>query len=877
MARGEKAEYKAKGGNKSKVESKDTKKPTFYMLSKKDVLAKLATDATHGLKRREVEKRLRKYGENKLGEEKKASLWQVIISQFRNTVLWLLILAGIVSLFLGQLIEGLGIFLAVILSVAFGAYTEYKADESVEELNRYMDEKAIIIRDGSTKYISTRYIVPGDIVLLHGGQKVPCDLYLLEANDLEVDESILTGESKAVAKQVGAIKKKNVPLAERKNMLFAGTYVLKGNAKGVAIATGKDTVVGGISTSLAEVKEEETHLYKEVNNLSKMISIIAVVIILLFISAGYLKGFNLVELFLLAVTLAVAAIPEGLTTVLTIILGLSTKEMAKANALVRRLSTVDSLGRVDVVATDKTGTITEGKVRLIRIWYRGRKYERDGFPGIKSLFDTLLIPTEAKHTNKGFVGNEVDVAILEEAYKLGELPKKKAIKDVIPFSSERKYMAVEMEDGTVYMKGAHEVVLDRATHVLWDREYALTPKWKAKIEAMVRKEAEKQHRVLLFAKGRGEKLTVLALLVLSDPPKKGAKETIAALKKAGIAVVMLTGDNPLTAQAVAEEVGIEGTAVVWQALSHLDNGSLYKAVMKHKVIARVTPNGKLRIVDALVTHGHVVAVTGDGVNDAPALKKAHVGVVMGESGTTVSREVADIVLLDDNFSTLLKAIELGRNTLLKIKSFLRFQLTANFAAITLLFYGFVEAASNALTAFTLLPLQILWVNLIMDGPPALAQGFEPIKKEVLEKWDKGFKLIDREFITVVLLSALYMGTVSALLFFNAMPNYKKALALSFNSIVFFQLWNALNARSMKSHFYEKLLKNRVLIYTLLIMGLLQLLFVYTSVGRAFFDIAFLSPSELILVIIITSSIVVLDEFRKMLFSSNAASGKSNQQ
>ncbi len=834
----------------------------FYLLSKADILSLLNTHPDKGLSSAEAKRRLRKYGENKLGEKEEVSLLSVIAGQFRNTVLWLLILAGIISLVLGQDVEAMGIFLAVFLSVVFGTYTEYKADKSVEELNKFMEEKALVVRDGKTQYISTKEIVPGDLLLLHAGQKVPCDAYIIESNDLHVDESLLTGESKAVKKEAKTLKKKNLPLAEQKNMLFTGTYILKGNAKAVAVKTGKHTVMGEISSSLLEVEEEETQLYKDIDSLSKTISFVAVVIILLFMLAGYMKGLNTIELFLLGVTLAVAAIPEGLTTVLTIILALTTREMAKNNALVRRLSTVDALGRVDIVATDKTGTITAGKVKLVYVWYKGKEYEHS-FSPLKKLFPSILLTTEAKHTNDGFVGNEVDVALLEEAYNLHIFKPKAKIKKFEPFSSERKYSAVELDDGTVYIKGAPEVLLDKATHILHSKEVKLTEKDKKSIHKLIESQAKKQRRLLFFAKVKGKKFTLLALLAFSDPPKEGVKETISLLNNSNIGIVMLTGDNALTAQAIADEVGIKGKAIQWQQLERLDNGSLYKAVMQHKIIARVTPTGKLRIVDSLVTHGHTVAVTGDGVNDAPALKKAHVGVVMGESGTTVSREVADIVLLDDNFSTLVKAIELGRNTLLKIKNFLRFQLTANFTAISLIFYGFIDAASATL-AFTLTPLQILWVNLIMDGPPALAQGFEPIKREVMSKWNKRFKLIDKNFIAVVLLSAFYMGTVSALLFFKELPLYQKALAMSFNSIVFFQLWNALNSRSMKSHFYERLLENKFLVYTLIFMFALQALIIYTPIGQEFFDIVALPPAELLLLLITTSSIVVLDEIRKML-------------
>ncbi|RME79652.1 MAG: cation-transporting P-type ATPase [Methanobacteriota archaeon] len=842
-----------------------------HSMKKGAVIKKLRSDAAKGLTAKEAERRKEKYGENKIEKKKERGLLSIVAEQFKNSILFLLIVAAVISFYLGQEIEGYGIVLAIVLSVSFGTYLEYKADKSIEELSKYTEERIIVIRDSNMEYVNSSELVPGDIVLLSEGQRIPADMYIIEGKELEVDESLLTGESEAVHKK-STVCKKNAGIGERHNILYAGTDVLRGNGKAIVIATGNRTEVGKISEKLSSVKEEESELYKDVGELGKYISAFAVSIILVFLLAGYFKGADITELLLLSITLAVAAVPEGLTTVLTIILALGIKRMADSNAIVRKLATVESLGRVDIIATDKTGTITEGKVSLVSINYKGVEHSKSMFNEMEELLKDVVNATEVQLTDRGLVGNEVDVAIAEEHMRIFGSLKKSRVKEIKPFSSQDGYMSVKMSDGRELIKGAPEAVIPFCSHYLSGKGEVAMEKEIKEVESIVEKNGKKAMKVIAYAVRKGKKTTLVALLSFMDAPKNGVKETIEELKKASIAIVMITGDNPTTAKAIAKKVGIEGKPVRWDKIEEYNDGELYDRVMASKIIARATPEAKLRIVEVL-SRRNVVAVTGDGVNDALALKKAQIGVVMGKRGTAVSREVADIVLLDDNFSTLTKAIQIGRNIFTNIQNFLRFQLTANASAILMIFYGFISEAGNMI--FTLTPLQILWINLILDGPPALAQGFEPPKSDVLtSKPLKKLKLINKKMVMNIMFSAFYIASISFLLYHIMLPDYIKAIVMGFSAMVFFQLWNSLNCRSFKSHFYEKLGNNRVLLYIIGIMAVLQMaISLNASIGNLFIPQAinnicngscdaFLTLPELLLVILATSSIIVIEEIRK---------------
>ncbi len=678
-----------------------------------------------GLSSAEAEERLKKYGLNEFSKHEKRSFYTIVLGQLKNPLLVLLLLAAGVSFLIGQELESYAIVIAVFLSIAFGSYLEFKADKSLEELRKYSQIKSIVIRDGKNQLIDARFIVPGDIVIVEAGSIIPSDGIIIESNEFSVDESVLTGESKAVHKKDG-------------DKVFAGTVVLSGYAKFKTMNTGFNTEFGKIAKSLSTIQEGESELKKKVAELSRKVSLISITVIVVLLAVGILRGLGIVELFVFSVTLAVAAVPEGLLTVLTIILALGVKEMAKHNALVRKLSAIDGLGMIDVIATDKTGTITQGKLKLVE--YSSKK-----------VLELASYCTLTKKTEEGWVGDEVDVAIMEEAEKYG-IKRCVKIKKVIPFHPERKFMSVICEKGEI-TKGAPEVVLKKIKFYKGKR---ITSYLKRKINEELENLTSKGLRVLALALNNSFE----GFLGFEDPLKEGVKETVEKAYKSGIDIYMITGDNIKTALAIAKKAGIKGDGEVWKNLEKLSDVELFERLKSVKIIGRAPPLSKLRIVEVLQNHGKKVAVTGDGVNDAPALKKATVGIAMGKKGTEVSKQVADVVLLDDNFYTMVKAIRYGRNLIKNIINFIRFQFTANVSALILTISSLIAGIS-----FPLTPLQLLWINIIMDGPPALSLGFEKPNKEIMEeKPRKGKGLFSKPLIMNITINSFYIGIIVFSLF-----------------------------------------------------------------------------------------------------------------
>ena len=776
-----------------------------------------------GLSSFEAKERLKKYGLNEFSKHEKRSFYTILVEQLKNPLLILLLIASVISFFIGQELESYAIIIAVFLSALFGSYLEFKADKSLEELRKYSQIKSIVIRDGENRLIDARYIVPGDIVIVEAGSIIPSDGIIIESNEFSVDESILTGESRSVYKKKG-------------DKVFAGTVVLSGYAKFKTTKTGFNTEFGKIAKSLSSIEEGESELKKKVRELSRKVSLISITIIIILLAIGILRGFEIVELFIFSVTLAVAAIPEGLLTVLTIILALGVKEMAKHNALVRRLSAIDGLGMVDVIATDKTGTITEGKLKLV-------EYDDE------RLLKLSALCTLTKKTENGWVGDEVDVAIMEKVKDL-RVKECRKIRKIIPFSPERKFMSIICEKGII-TKGAPEIVLKG---IKFFRGKKITPYLRRRINERLNKLTSKGLRVLAVRLNDSFE----GFLGFEDPLKKGVRETVKKAYESGIDIYMITGDNIKTALAIARKAGIKGEGDVWSNLKKLSDVELFEKLKTVKIIGRAPPLSKLRIVEVLQMHGKRVAVTGDGVNDAPALKKATVGIAMGKKGTEVSKQVADVVLLDDNFSTIMEAIKYGRTTFFNILNFIRFQLTTNIAAIGLTTFSFFS-----MLPLPLKPLQLLWINLIMDGPPALAQGFETAKEEVLKlKPRKSSELLTKNVMAMILTSGLFMAFMSYLAFTKYMPFYDKAVTMAFNMFVFFQLYNAFNCRSIKEHFWENILSNKLLLGSVVLTFIVQILINIHPFTSKLFGLSPLTTNEWLLVILLPLTIFVLDEVRK---------------
>jgi Ca2+-transporting ATPase len=830
---------------------------TASLMSKKELENALNTNIKRGLTEQEAKKRLEVHGKNIIEEGRKRTIIDILVAQFRNFILWLLIIAVLISLYINKYEEAIAISVAIILSVIFGAYLEYKADKSIEELSKFLEEKTLVLRDGEIKLVESSMIVPGDIIFLSAGQKVPADCYIVEANDLEVNEATLTGESTSVKKKPGKMKKP-APIYELKNILFANSHIIKGNAKAIVVETGKKTEIGKIAEKLKIIKSEEIGLYKDLEELSKNLSLQGFLIIIIILLIGLYRGIDFPLLLVFALTLAVAVVPEGLTTILTIILGINVKRMAENNALVRRLVSIENLGRIEVVAVDKTGTLTKGQMSLVSIYYNGRFYDvlnKEDINDIKEVVKKAYDATDVKITKNEIIGDEIDKAIAELAISLN-IKKDKAI-DIEPFSSEKKYMSVTLKNKEKIIKGAVEVVMKKSDYIFIDNQVkVLDEKIKEKVIETVHEVEKKGRKSIALAIRKDKKTILYSILFFIDPPKEGAKETVKWLKENGIKVIMLTGDNVKTAEAIANEIGIEGKAILWSDIEDLDDEELAEILERYNIIARSLPIAKLRIVEVL-SKKYKICTIGDGVNDALALKKSHVSVVMGKNGATVSKEIADIVLVDDNIFTLTKAINFGKNTIENINNFLRFQLTANNAAIYLILLNFIFGMSNLLI---LLPLHVLWINLIIDGPPALAQGFE--LKEIKRK---NIKILDNNTKAVISLDALFIAIVCFFVFIFTYNNYgyEKALTYVFTLFVFFQCFNALNARSLSEPFYANIYRNKYLLAAIIVAFLLQIMIINNATARQIFSINYISFEELIFLLLLSFSVIIFEELRKM--------------
>ncbi len=849
----------------------------FHAKSAEEVLRELRS-AESGLNEREAELRLGAYGPNEFGKGKPRTLLDLLANQFRNYLLVLLIIASLVAYSIGHYHDAAAIGVVVVLNVIFGMALEYKADRSMEELKKLAETKAVVKRNGERKYVDSRLIVPGDITYLEEGAKVPADARLLEAHDLEMNEASLTGESMPVGKNVGKVAGET-PLAERSCMLFAGTFVARGSAKAVVVATGTNTEFGQIEKTLGKVKEEATTLEKTLAELGKTITLASFIIVGVLFAAGIAFGkWNVEDLFVYSVSVIVAAVPEGMLTILTLVLAIGVKNMANEKALVRRLQSVETLGNITFIATDKTGTITEGRMALVKIYDAARKELADfsELNGTERLLSYSYLCNNAHLTDEGVVGDETDRAFLIAGIVKGiNVRHFKQISPALafsPFDSVKKTMSGVYEVGgkkIAIVKGAPESVLGMCSAVeRKGKANRLDERKKKEILRNMEVLANEGMRVIAIAyrkpnrnKVPEEGFTFLGLLALHDPVRAEVKETVRVCRKAGIRVLMMTGDNLSTAEKIAVQAGLKnGEGIMnWSELERMNDAELDGALKHISVIARATPASKLRIVERLVKQGEIVAVSGDGVNDALALKKAHVAVVMGKTGTDVSKEVADLVLMDDNFATLEKAVEYGRGIANNITNFLRFQITTNLALVLL-------SIPYVLGIKLLEPAHILWINLIIDGPPALTLGLEKPGAEIMEQKPKRKAvMIDREFAFGVLNMALYMTAVSILIYFyylKAQP--EKAITMVFSTFAFMQAFNALNSRSVKEHFYSSLFSNKWLLLAVFAVALAQLTMIFFAPLGELFGTVRLSVSDILVMFVASASVLVVGEVRKML-------------
>ena len=839
----------------------------YYKRNYPNVLSEFNT-GEHGLSEQEAKQRLRQYGYNRLKEKKKLSKLEIFIRQFKSFIVAILLAAMLISLFVGEFIDSIVIGVILVLNAVFGFIQEYKAEKAIEALKKLSSHKSKVIRDGKEQEILSEQIVPGDILVLEEGILISADARLFEAKNLETQEASLTGESLPVNKLESAIKADSV-VAEQHNMAFSGTTVTRGRGRAVVVATAMKTEIGKIAEMIQAEKEELTPLQLQLRSVGKWLGIATILICLIVFLVNYLKGGNLIEVLLVAVSLAVAAIPEGLPAVVTISLALGVQRMIKRNVLIRKLPSVETLGCTTVICSDKTGTLTHNEMTVREIFFNNKVFEvtgagyntqgsfmHDGKEAAEKELELILrigcLCTDAvlDTENNKVIGDPTEGALIVSCAKAGmkkeQLEKKFPRIDEIPFDSERKLMTTfhHAREGkkstytTAYVKGAPDVILGRCSHIFENNKVRIiTPSDKKKMLHVNEEFAKQALRILGFAykhignnkddikNFKEQQLVFVGLQAMIDPPRAEVKDSIRKCHDAGIKVVMITGDHRLTAEAIAKELGIKGKSLTGEELEKINLGEIVNDV---GIYARVNPSHKMEIINALREKGHIVAMTGDGVNDAPALKKAEIGISMGVTGTDVAKEASDMVLTDDNFTSIVNAVEEGRGIYDNIRKFINYLLSSNFGEVLVIFI-----AGLLFNILPLVAIQILWINLITDGLPALALGVDPIDKNIMQRKPRKPKsrIIDaRMGINIIVIGILIcIGTL--FVFHKGLPvSIEKARTLAFTTLVVLEV---VRIQMIRSQYNIGIFTNKYLIGAVLISILLQLGVIYTPLNTVF--------------------------------------------
>jgi len=812
----------------------------WYSAEADDVLKRLQSDSRLGLSEQEAEKRIAEYGANRIEATKKEHWYWIFLRQFADILIWILLAAAAISFAIGEIGDAITILAIVILNGILGFVQEYKAEKAIEALQQMLSPVCKVLRDGKEKEIDASHLVPGDIVLLEIGDRVPADLRLIEAINLKIDESALTGESASINKTDKVISKA-VPLAEQFNMARMGTSVTNGYARGIVVATGMDTEFGRIARLTSEVERSQTPLQKRLAVLGKKLGILSVAISALVAIVGYLFGKDLLEMFLTGVSLAVAVVPEGLPAVVTITLALGVKAMVRQHALLRRLQAAESLGSANVICTDKTGTLTQNQMTVQHIWLFGGPVEATGSgydpkghfnvdgkkidykkrPDLLELLRTGLICNHAVLSREKkawkITGEPTEASLIVAAYKAWMAPGDPKVISEFSFNSERKRMTVVVDEEhkkIAYIKGAPEVLLGQAAWYLDGNEKKpLDDRARERFSEAYVDLAKKGLRTLALAKRTlpedvkldaddvERSLTLLGVVGIIDPPRPEVPEAILTAQHAGIKVVMITGDAPLTALAIAAEVGLDASrAITGSQLNAMEDDEVKEALKGGVIFARTTPENKLRIIQLLQSEGLVTAMTGDGVNDAPALKRADIGIAMGLRGTDVAKGASDMILMDDNFASIINAVREGRRQYDNIKKFVTYLLSSNTGEVIAIFVNILLGGP-----LILLPVQILWMNLVTDGLTAVALGLEKVEKGIMDRPPRAINENILQFRGVIMILFLggYIGGGTLWLFHHylasGLPQTQAVMlaqTVAFTGIILLEKMNVFNYRSL---------------------------------------------------------------------------------
>jgi Ca2+-transporting ATPase len=875
----------------------------YWKLEIDELAKQVQTDIATGLTIEEAERRLKQYGPNQLAAKKGPSPWGLFFAQFNSIIIWILLAAAIISGFLKEWVDSLAIGCIILLNAVLGFIQEFRAEKSLAALKKLSSPASRVIRNGRSLSIPSGEIIPGDLVELEAGDKIPADSRLVyTTGNFATQEASLTGESVPVSKTSHPIREDETALADRINMVYMGTSVVSGKARAIVVSTGMQTELGRIADLIQEIKEDITPLQKRLEQFGKWIVVICIVLVAMIFFLGYLRGGKILDLFLTSVSLAVAAIPEGLPAVVTIALALGVQRMVRRNCLIRKLPSVETLGCTNVICSDKTGTLTRNEMTARAVYVEdmlyhvtGTGYEPKGdfrlsekvirpqeVPGLSRALEIAVLCNGAKLIHEAgtyrILGDPTEAALLTVAakaginvdYKVEEYP----LVAEIPFDSDRKQMTMIRRDNRhmiAFVKGAPDVLLSNCTYREEggqlmeirpaDRERILTTNNEMadmalrvlgvayrKLDALPETmDAETIERELVFA----------GLIAMIDPPREEAKLAIDNCRTAGVSSVMITGDHKNTAVAIARELGFFDTDTIAMTGKELDNMSqeeFESLVDKTAVYARVSPEHKLRIVKAWRKRGQIVAMTGDGVNDAPAIKEADIGVAMGITGTDVTKEVSDMVITDDNFASIVAAVEEGRGIYDNIKKFIHYLLSCNAGEILVMFI-----ASLTGLPVPLLPIQILWVNLVTDGLPALALGMDPIDKDVMKRPPRMLNesVITRSGGRLMLAQGAFIAFCALLAFWYVMAieneGLTRARTACFIVLSCSQLFHSFNCRSMdKSLFSIGIFGNRKLVAAALISFALQMIVVYIPFLQSIFKTEALGLFDWMLVLVISS-------------------------
>ncbi len=874
----------------------------WHTLPVKEVLQRLKT-SENGLGEDEAEIRLKKYGSNQIKETHKTKPLKIFLEQFKSFLLYILIIAAVISAVIHHWIDFFVILAIILLNAILGFFQQYRAERAIENLKQILVPSARVVRGGKTREIEASLLVPGDVILLNEGDKIQADARIIECSDLEVNEAVLTGESMPAGKVTSEIKD-SVAISERHNMLFLGTMVARGNAKAIVTTTGMLTEFGKIATLLQEPSAQITPLQKKIDVMSKQLGVAALLFMVIIFLLGIKFGEQLMTMFFTSISLAVAAIPEGLPAVITLCLAFAVKRMARVRVLIRKLPAAETLGRVTVICSDKTGTITREELHVTKIFCNNKSAHIS-----KSLIDFLNNNEEARlllkigclSSNARFEVTETETG-LKEYFVGGDYTERALVRlsrefgfnrEVLtnaeprvkefPFSSERKIMSIIRKARgqrlVSYVKGSPEAVINNCTKEMADwKVIDLTDDSKKKLIKEYERMASEALRVLAFAfkflpaykEGRVTRedaengLIFVGFQCLFDAPREEVREAIEKCENAGIAVKMITGDSITTAKAVARQIGLDGEAIEGREIRRMSDEELKRRIGGIAVFARVDPEDKVRVIRVLNDMGETVAATGDGVNDAPALKKADIGIAMGIRGSDVTRDVADIVLMDDHFASIVKGVEEGRHIYDNIKRFTYFLLSSNIAEIMMIFFAIILGSRLGWKEILpLLPLQLLWVNFATDGIIALGLSVEKLERNIMNRKPESADIITpNAFFALLFISALL--TMPILILFSIyQADVIKAQTVAFTALVFFEGFNAFNFSSFTTPLHKRK-KNFVLIGAVLLTFLFQLLLIYVAPFQKIFHTVSIPSSELFLILALSSSIFVGGELFKTL-------------